>query len=127
MFVFATAQNVLGTLEVLSLYPLLILTLIAIVYEAFVSATMKEFRVPTGVLACLMIVLMSQKVEEDPSHEVEKSHYYTVAMSVLYLKPKPNQRCFERIHQRSEALHTERRNKAANFQEQEKLSYSLEQ
>ena len=83
VIIFSAAQKLLGTLEVLSLYPVLILTTMAMIHEAFVSMTSRELRFPTVALTCLTVLLMSQKAEEDPQREVERSHYYTVAMSVL--------------------------------------------
>ena len=53
------------------------------IFEGIVSNTPRQFRYASVALAGLMLVLMSQKAEEDPQREVEKSHYYTVAMSVL--------------------------------------------
>jgi prolipoprotein diacylglyceryltransferase len=74
---------VIGTLEVLALNPLVILSILAILYTAITAFINQKMSWTSALLVTLMFVLTAQVAPQDTEDKSAPSHYYTLAVNVL--------------------------------------------
>lgn len=80
---YSVSWAVLDTLEVIALYPIVLLATATMLYSAFQTLTVPARRLAICTLLVLSVALMSQMAPQKEEKNLEQHHYYTVAVSML--------------------------------------------